>query len=47
MAKIKNPRDSTCWQGCGKEEHSSIDGESKNSYSHSGNQFDTFSENWE
>ena len=26
MAKIKNSGDSTCWGGCGEEEHSSIAG---------------------
>jgi hypothetical protein len=45
IAKIKNSGDSTCWQGCGEEEHSSIAGRIANWYNHSGNQSEGSSEN--
>jgi hypothetical protein len=47
MAKIKNSRDSRCWQGCESREPSSNAARSANVYNHVGNQFSTFSENWE
>jgi hypothetical protein len=42
MAKIKNSGDSTCWRGCGEEEHSSIVGGIANWFNPSGSS----SENW-
>ena len=45
-AKIKNPKDSTCWLGSGaRGTHHSIDGGSANLYNHFENQFGVFSEN--
>jgi hypothetical protein len=46
MAKIKNSGDYTCWQGCEKEEPSSIVGGIASLYNHSGNQSGDSSENW-
>jgi hypothetical protein len=46
MAKIKNSGDRRCWQGCGKEEHTSIVGGIAILYNHSGNQSSGSSENW-
>jgi len=42
---IKISGDYTCWQGCGKEEHSSIVDGIANWYNRSGNQFRGSSEN--
>ena len=44
MAKIRNTIDSLCWRGCGILLHA---GGSVNLYSHFGNQYGGFSENWE
>jgi len=41
MTKIKNSRDSPCWQGCREREYSS-----KNLYNHFGNKSGVFLENW-
>jgi hypothetical protein len=46
IAKFKNSGDSRCWQGCGKDEHSSIAGGIASWYNHSGNQSGGSSENW-
>jgi hypothetical protein len=46
-AKIKDASDGTSWQGCGAREPSSIAGGRANLYIHFGNQFSSFSENWE
>jgi hypothetical protein len=47
--KEKEEGDSTCWLGCAERGHSSIapPSWSANMYNHLGNQFDSFSENWE
>jgi hypothetical protein len=46
MAKLKNTKDKTYWQECGKGKHSSICGGIAKLYNHSGNQSGGFSENW-
>jgi hypothetical protein len=46
MAEIKNLRHSTFWQGCGARGTLLHFWGSANLYNHSGNQFDSFSENW-
>jgi hypothetical protein len=46
MANIKNSDDSTCLQGYGEEEHSSIASGIAKWYNHPGNQSGGSSENW-
>ena len=46
MAKIKNSSSSSCWQGYGTGEYTSIASRSINLYNHFGNQSGSSSENW-
>jgi hypothetical protein len=47
MAEIKTTRTSSCWLECGARGALSLAGGNANFYSHFGNQFGSFSENWE